>query len=737
MVVYQKITLRKMLAIIFSLVIAASILIAPVSVAALTDGSYISVDYSTQLTLDTPAISSISSEAETFDSEYGEFYLDKGYSINLTAGNSYLFIYSASLNVFAEKTLQPVLIILNGGEFAGNESDILEFEYNYDWDMATVNLFFTPTTSGNYRVLTGCYFDDEDTVVNTELLVIKTSPAKWDADLVGDDHEDEGYIDSMYTTSAPDGTIYTISNYTPYGEYWWLFYPGTYTLFAFSPDGEMLWSYDLGLPSYSQPLVGTDGTIYVATVNGINDENEFYSTSYGYGSSYIFALNPDGSEKWVKEFKAEYDEINDVVTLYHFYHQMALSKSGILVLYSENLYQDYKILVAVDVNNGGEILWEKSEDSELGFEHYDDWVSPVIYKDTIYIPVVKEGYCGIAAYRLADGEELWFLYVDDCCGASKCSISVDKDGIIYLVGDGEVEIDGEILECPVYAINPGGTIKWVKDIGMYNEGIFLTAVDDRYLYVGFPNDVYVLNKNTGELVTQFGDMNEFGVLYSLAVLGDGSVLAEYTGYYGDILIKRFTSDGIFTDAYYIDYYYDTYVLPMFTVTKDGYLAISYYGRLYCFDLGAPLAGGWTVNGANGAYTNSLFPNTVTFVLNGGTEVPPQTVFTGEMAVKPDDPTRASEAISDTVTRVYTFDKWYIDEECTVPYDFSTPVIDDITLYAGWLYEDKTETTEPTKPVPPPLLMRSRFPHRPARAKAMYSGYCFLPQLQEYSAGSVR
>lgn len=83
MVVYQKITLRKMLAIIFSLVIAASILIAPVSVAALTDGSYISVDYSTQLTLDTPAISSISSEAETFDSEYGEFYLDKGYSINL------------------------------------------------------------------------------------------------------------------------------------------------------------------------------------------------------------------------------------------------------------------------------------------------------------------------------------------------------------------------------------------------------------------------------------------------------------------------------------------------------------------------------------------------------------------------------------------------------------------------------------------------------------------------------
>ena len=90
-----------------------------------------------------------------------------------------------------------------------------------------------------------------------------------------------------------------------------------------------------------------------------------------------------------------------------------------------------------------------------------------------------------------------------------------------------------------------------------------------------------------------------------------------------------------------------------------------------------------------------------FVSNGGSEIPAQILYTGDRAVEPDNPTRASEAISDTVTRIYTFDKWYIDEECTIVYDFSTPVMDDITLYAGWLHEDKTEPTEPTKPVPPP------------------------------------
>ncbi|NLM79783.1 MAG: hypothetical protein GX172_01470 [Clostridiales bacterium] len=58
-------------------------------------------------------------------------------------------------------------------------------------------------------------------------------------------------------------------------------------------------SYDLPCFSNTQPLVGFDGTIYVATFLNWGDDTELEDVS-----SYVIALNPDGSEKWVKEFKA-------------------------------------------------------------------------------------------------------------------------------------------------------------------------------------------------------------------------------------------------------------------------------------------------------------------------------------------------------------------------------------------------------------------------------------------------
>lgn len=295
----------------------------------------------------------------------------------------------------------------------------------------------------------------------------------------------------------------------------------------------------------------------------------------------------------------------------------------------------------------------------------------------IIMEVDDEENGGVAAYRLSDGEQLWYVEVDDCCGPADCNISVDRDGIIYLVGDGIVEIDGEMLERPVYAINPDGSVKWVKDIGMYDDDTFHTAVDDQYLYIAYLSNIYLLDKNTGELANQLNGNGSYPC--SLTVLNDGSIFVPYMTYTG-ILINRID----FEDGDIAEYY-----------------AMAFEGTLYCIDLSATLPAGRMINGGNGAYTNSLAQNTVTFVSNGGSEIPAQILYTGDRAVEPDNPTRASEAISDTVTRIYTFDKWYIDEECTIVYDFSTPVMDDITLYAGWLHEDKTEPTEPTKPVPPP------------------------------------
>ena len=71
---------------------------------------------------------------------------------------------------------------------------------------------------------------------------------------------------------------------------------------------------------------------------------------------------------------------------------------------------------------------------------------------------------------------------------------------------------------------------------------------------------------------------------------------------------------------------------------------------------------------------------VFFEVNGGNEINPQVLVQQEMVKKPVDPVRQG----------YIFTGWYKDENCTVPFDFTKGVNENITLYAGWLL-DKGET----------------------------------------------
>ena len=64
---------------------------------------------------------------------------------------------------------------------------------------------------------------------------------------------------------------------------------------------------------------------------------------------------------------------------------------------------------------------------------------------------------------------------------------------------------------------------------------------------------------------------------------------------------------------------------------------------------------------------------VTFDTNGGSDINQQRVASGAGVTKPVDPTRKG----------YAFDGWYSDEALTTPWDFSTPVTDNMTLYAKW------------------------------------------------------
>ena len=82
--------------------------------------------------------------------------------------------------------------------------------------------------------------------------------------------------------------------------------------------------------------------------------------------------------------------------------------------------------------------------------------------------------------------------------------------------------------------------------------------------------------------------------------------------------------------------------------------------------------------------NAILPSyTVSFDCMGGENVAAQKVQKGGFAKKPSAPYRHG----------YTFDKWYVDEEYSKEYDFSTHVIKDITLYAKWIPLENTVTFE--------------------------------------------
>ncbi len=80
---------------------------------------------------------------------------------------------------------------------------------------------------------------------------------------------------------------------------------------------------------------------------------------------------------------------------------------------------------------------------------------------------------------------------------------------------------------------------------------------------------------------------------------------------------------------------------------------------------------------------------VEFETNGGSAVDTQIVEYGSTAVRPQpNPTKASYENGEGQTMNYRFLGWFSDEECNEAFDFSAPIKEDTTIYAGWLeYED--------------------------------------------------
>ena len=158
---------------------------------------------------------------------------------------------------------------------------------------------------------------------------------------------------------------------------------------------------------------------------------------------------------------------------------------------------------------------------------------------------------------------------------------------------------------------------------------------------------------TGDLtLTAKWEANQYTVVFD-GNGGDGEMASQTFTYDKEqaLTANAFTKEG--------------YTFKEWTTKKDG-SGNSYGDQAPVKNLAASgtvtLYAQWTIK----SYT-------VTF-MSGGTTVDSQEVKYQDKAARPTDPTRSG----------YIFLGWYTDAACTRFYDFTAPVTEDLTLYAGWV-----------------------------------------------------
>ena len=75
--------------------------------------------------------------------------------------------------------------------------------------------------------------------------------------------------------------------------------------------------------------------------------------------------------------------------------------------------------------------------------------------------------------------------------------------------------------------------------------------------------------------------------------------------------------------------------------------------------------------------------TVTFDTHGGSNVDSQRVYSGDLAIRPADPSKAN----------YVFAGWYTSDQYTTPFNFNTPISANTTIHAKWEAPSVTYTVE--------------------------------------------
>ncbi len=227
-------------------------------------------------------------------------------------------------------------------------------------------------------------------------------------------------------------------------------------LFAVNPDGTEKWRFSKGVSfdTWASPAIGEDGTIYITS----SEPKEG-----------VYAINPDGTQKWFYSGGA------------NMFNSPSIGEDG--TIYA-GIPTGAKRNEVIALSTGGRELW--STRTSLFLES-----TPSIAKDgTIYIGSFVEGETGAGLYSISSsGTQNWHFTTD--AKEVMATPAIGEDGTIYV---GDYKDDGSKF----YALDPDGTEKWrVNAAGPIGSSAAIGADGTIYFGVSSPGkgqpSFYALN----------------------------------------------------------------------------------------------------------------------------------------------------------------------------------------------------------------------------------------------------
>jgi parallel beta-helix repeat protein len=250
---------------------------------------------------------------------------------------------------------------------------------------------------------------------------------------------------------AADGTVYVVGTTDDTGES--MFY-------ALDPDdGSVKWQFWAPTLSYTSPKIGDDGTIYFA------DEATLY------------AVNPDGAEKWN-------------------FAQGGMSWTGTLVIGADGTIYTLTDLKLYAVNPDGTEKWNFTTNG------YEDAMT-IADDGTIYIAPYLDGLYAVNP----DGSQKWFID----SSTNFYALAIGVDGTLYAGSEGGI----------FYALNSDGTEKWQFTAGSEIYGAPAIGADGIIYFACYNGrKVFALNPSGTE---KWNFTTDYRIGGSLAIGANGTL----------------------------------------------------------------------------------------------------------------------------------------------------------------------------------------------------------------------